>query len=205
VRDLRWIVFDYGGVLAHHQSTADWRVLAEMASVAVDDLSAAYWAERDLYDAGVVDAEQYWTRIGGRVGRVFEPDRIRKLVDMDVRSWLALNPATLTATASLAARGYRLAILSNAPRELAAALRDLPELASFHPKLFSAELKTTKPDQGAYRAVLAALEASADQVAFVDDRPVNVTAAELLGIHGVVFASFPAFVAGLLDKPSDGD
>ena len=46
-----------------------------------------------------------------------------------------------------------------------------------------------KPDPRIYDLALSRLEAQAPQSALVDDTPVNVEAANALGMHGILFES----------------
>jgi beta-phosphoglucomutase-like phosphatase (HAD superfamily) len=87
----------------------------------------------------------------------------------------------------MAAGGHRLAMLSNAPAEVATAVMTLPVAALFEHCLFSCFLGLVKPDPAIYRAVLERLGASPADVIFLDDRPDNVSGALELGIRGVVF------------------
>ena len=43
-------IFDYGGVLVHHQTPADHVRMAEVAGIAVEEFSELYWAARLDYD-----------------------------------------------------------------------------------------------------------------------------------------------------------
>ncbi len=74
-------------------------------------------------------------------------------------------------------RGLRLAILSNAPAEVADEIDEAPWLAAFSRRFFSCRLKAVKPEAAAYRAVLDALGAEPGEVVFFDDRPANVAGA----------------------------
>jgi putative hydrolase of the HAD superfamily len=89
----------------------------------------------------------------------------------------------------LAAAGLPLALLSNAPGELAEAISALPVAAYFGHLLFSCQLKLAKPDPECYNRALARLGASAQDVIFIDDRAENVAAAAALGLRSVHFTS----------------
>ena len=51
----------------------------------------------------------------------------------------------------------------------------------------SAELGVMKPDQRIYRMALESLAVRPEEAIFVDDTPANVEAAQVLGMHGIVF------------------
>ena len=76
--------------------------------------------------------------------------------------------------AGLAAAGQRLAVLSNAPADVAEAVQALPLAGYFEHLVFSCALKSAKPEPECFRATLARLDAGPGEVIFLDDRPDNV-------------------------------
>ncbi len=140
--------------------------------------------------------------MGRRLGRSWDGDRTGELVRLDVASWLHVHPGTTALIEDLAAAGHRLALLSNAPPELAEAVAELPVARLFEHALFSCYLAAAKPDPGCFGQALARLGARASDVTFVDDRPANVAAAAQLGMRVVHFtghASARVQLAGMLD------
>ena len=99
--------------------------------------------------------------------------------------------------AGLAAAGHRLAVLSNAPEDVALAVQALPMAAYFEHLLFSCFLKTAKPEADCFRGALGLLGASPSDVVFLDDRADNVAAAAALGIRSLQFTDAAAARAGL--------
>jgi putative hydrolase of the HAD superfamily len=187
----RWLVCDYGNVLSLPQPAADLERLAGLSGLDTGELTRRYWADREAYDRADLDAAHYWARVtpddrSGTRGPI-DGERLRALIEADIASWTHLNPDTVAATARAARRGYRLALLSNAPIEIARAVEQLPELADFHPRWFSCDLRATKPDPAVYAGVLARLAETGDPVTFIDDRPANVAAAIRAGLHSVLF------------------
>ena len=57
-------IFDYGGVLAHHQTDEDQARLAGIAAIPQERFSSLYWDTRLDYDKGSVTAAEYWQNIG---------------------------------------------------------------------------------------------------------------------------------------------
>jgi len=108
---------------------------------------------------------------------------------VDTEMWLHLDDAAVTAAVGAAERGFRLALFSNAPVEVAAAIDRLEALEPFDPRFFSCNLRSIKPELEAYKRVLSVLEAAPDEVVFFDDRPENVEAAAAIGIRAELFES----------------
>jgi len=194
-----WVVFDYGGVLCTDQPADDRRALAVAAGVDPDDAGAVrrfwagYWRHRDAYDRAELDSPAYWTAVLGA-----EPDDVAAVDRADVTTWSHPYERTLALVPRLADRGTGVALLSNAPAALAAAVDRMSWTDLVPHRFFSCRLRASKPDPAIYRAVLDRLDARPEQVTFVDDRPANVAGAEAVGIRGLLFTD-PTVLAAELD------
>jgi putative hydrolase of the HAD superfamily len=183
---MTWLLCDYGEVLSLPPTEDDWTTLAATAGwdPARGDFQEAYWADRPAYDRADLSVEQYWTRV---LGSPPAPEHLARVIRDDAAGWVHPNPLTVAAAERAGRRGLRLAILSNAPAEVAAAIDAAPWLAPFTRRFFSWQLRAIKPEPAAYQSVLAALGARPEEVVFFDDRPVNVVAAAQLGIDARLF------------------
>jgi putative hydrolase of the HAD superfamily len=184
---MSWVLFDYGGVICTPQPDSDVARLASAAGAPVPAFCDAYWAHRLDYDRAELDGTTYWQKVAAGVGRSFTAAQVAELIRLDIASWLHLRAGTVTLIEDVAAAGYRLALLSNAPAEVAEVVAGLPVAAHFEHCVFSYSLRSVKPEPECYRAVLALLGAGPADVAFLDDRPENVAAAQALGIRSVQF------------------
>jgi putative hydrolase of the HAD superfamily len=184
---MTWVLFDYGGVICQPQPEADVALLARAAGCTLEEFRAGYWAHRLDYDRAELDCAAFWQKVAAGAGRSFTAAQIAELTRLDIASWLHLQPGAVTLIEDLAAAGYRLALLSNAPAEVADVVAALPVAAHFEHCTFSCHLRAVKPEPEIYRAVLTVLHASPGEVIFLDDRPENVASAEALGIRSVRF------------------
>jgi putative hydrolase of the HAD superfamily len=181
-----WLLCDYGEVLSAPPTEGDRAELAALAEWdrARGDFWETYWVDRTAYDRADLTAEQYWSRL---VGHRPTHNQLERLTHRDSASWLHPNQRSLAAAQRARRRGLRLAILSNAPIEVAKGIDGAPWLASFTRRFFSCDLRAVKPEPAAYRAVLAGLGAQPGDVVFFDDRPPNVAAAAEMGIDARLF------------------
>jgi putative hydrolase of the HAD superfamily len=181
-----WVLCDYGEVISLPQSPSDRLDLEEEAGRFGEAFWATYWQHRRGYDRGDTDVVDYWSRVLG-----FRPDhrKLARLIELDVAGWLHTNADTLAATSRAAERGLRLAILSNAPHEVADAIDDAPWASAFSPRLFSSRLRTVKPERAVYVETLRILDVDPSEVTFFDDRPSNVTAATRSGMLAHLFST----------------
>jgi putative hydrolase of the HAD superfamily len=181
---MTWLLCDYGEVLSLPQSPEDLAGIEKVAGRHGDRFWADYWAHRPAYDLADISVADYWSAV---LGQRVEPDQLRRLIELDAASWLHPNALSLEAAGRANARGLRLAILSNAPVEVAAAIDAAEWLQSFAPRLFSCRLRTAKPEPAAFGAALDALKAKPEEVLFFDDRAANVAAARRQGIRSYLF------------------
>ncbi len=180
---MRWLIVDYGCVLSLDQTAEDRAALAEVAGMEQAEFDAGYWAHRDAYDLGAPSVA-YWTRV---LGRLPEGERVARLDALDAASWSHVNPRTERELQEVAGTGVRLALLSNAPEPVAHAIEELPAAKLFESLFFSCTLGLMKPARACYDAVTEALAVDPGELVFVDDRQVNVDAANAAGWDGVLF------------------
>jgi putative hydrolase of the HAD superfamily len=186
---MSWVVFDYGGVLSHLQSGQDQALLARVAGCPAPALASAYWEHRLGYDRGDLDAAMFWQKVASSLGVSFSDAQLAELIRLDIRSWLHLQHETVALAGEVAEAGHRLAMLSNAPLELADAVAAMPFTPIFDELIFSYHLRLTKPDPACFEAALARLGAGQGEVTFLDDRPENVAAAAGAGIRAILFTA----------------
>lgn len=197
-----WVVFDYGAVLSEPQDEGCWAAMRAVSGCEVAALQDGYWAHRDGFDTAELSSTAYWAKV---LGRPVHDVLAAELDRLDVASWSRTRAEVLALLPRLAAADSRLAVLSNAPRPLAAAIRTTEWIGAFAHVLFSCDLGVTKPNPAIYARLLATLDAAPGDVAFVDDREDNVAAAVGAGIDAVLCrdgAVAPADLAGRLGIPA---
>ena len=192
-----WVIFDYGNVISQPQPEEDLAALAREARASVAEFQDAYWPRRIDYDRADLDGWEYWGDVAERLGQRWDDQRITRLMRLDTASWLHLRPGTVALAGELSAAGRRLALLSNAPVEVADAVAQLPLARRFEHLVFSCHVKATKPDPDCYRAALDRLGARPAEVIFIDDRAENVAGARRLGISALQFTDPGTLRAGL--------
>jgi putative hydrolase of the HAD superfamily len=197
-------MFDYGGVISYPPNEQDLERMGGVAGVPVPDLTDVYWQWRGTYDLAELDTSGYWRQVGRSLGRRdFSDTEIAELAALDRESWLRLQAGTVALIEDLAAAGQPLALLSNAPDDLAQAISSLPVAAHFGQLIFSCQLKLAKPDPECYTRALEILGASAADVIFIDDRMENVVGAAALGLRSVHFTSADRIRATVAERLAD--
>jgi putative hydrolase of the HAD superfamily len=106
--------------------------------------------------------------------------------------WSAVNPDMIAWIEKLSNAGIKTAVLSNMHADMADyARRNFRWLVGLNCVTLSAEVRSIKPQPEIYEHCLRELETSPAETLFIDDREVNIKAAEAMGIHGIQFKSLP--------------
>jgi len=184
------IIFDYGGVLAFHQTAADSAGMATISGLPVPVFRQLYWTDRLAYDRGLTTAEDYWSDLARRGGVALDSHQIAQLIEADIESWLKFDSGMYDFAESLRRNGKQVAVLSNMPRELGEALKARTRgFAPFAHLTLSYEVQSVKPEPEIYEHCLAGMGLRPGETLFLDDRIENIRGAERVGIDGVQFTS----------------
>lgn len=99
---------------------------------------------------------------------------------------------------NLKLRGYRIFGLTNWSSETFSLVRPIyPVLDLMEDIVVSGEEKIMKPDPEIFRRAIHRFHIVADETVFIDDNPANVSAAQSLGISGIVFTDLPSLKLSL--------
>ncbi len=182
------VIFDYGGVLVHHQTKADQARMAAMAGVPLTQFTELYWAKRAEYDKDAMTAAEYWRDIAREASVPISTSMIDQLTSKDTESWMQFDEVMWDWIRQLRQLRKQVAILSNMPRELGEALKArTTRLEVFDEITLSYEVRAAKPEPVIYEQCLEGLNALPERTLFLDDRIENVQSAELLGIRAIQF------------------
>lgn len=193
---LRAVVFDRDQTLVHFDPLALGAIEAEIAAIAPTlppRASTAHWtAWPGPWPRTAAEEPQFWAEFWGDFARRYTLDDLcqTQLVAVGSRyhtCFRAFDDAQACLRA-LRSHGLQLAVLTNF---------DLPSIdrtldhAGIDPEQFAVLLSSTttgapKPHRVAFEAVLAALDLPAAACAFVDDLPVHVEGARLVGIRALL-------------------
>ena len=175
---IRAVVFDLGEVLASGEGVTSEP--AKLLGVPEEDFASLYWAGRDEYDAGASDRE-YWEPILVGLGKPAAVETIQQLAKLDADLWLQMRPAARRLLADVRAAGLGVAVLSNAPFNIDVGLVNADFAHEADHWFISAAMGVGKPDRRAFPRVAEVLELEPYEIAFIDDRQINVEAAERVG------------------------
>lgn len=171
---IRAVVFDLGGVLVTGEGVIERP--AELLGVDPAAFEKAYWAGRRRYDEGASDSA-YWGPVLEAVGKPAALETVQQLAKMDAELWLQIRPEARQLLRDVRESGRPVAVLSNSPFSLDLGLLDCDFADEADHWFMSASMGVAKPHRGAYERVTEVLELEPYEIAFIDDRGENVTAA----------------------------
>ena len=201
---LRAVVFDYGMVLTGPQDPTAYAELLRITGLTSARLDSFYWADRHAYDEGKLTGLAFWQKISRDAGLNLDQSAIEELNLWDARMWTTQNDAMLAWQQQLKKRGILTAILSNMGDNVHANMeREFDWLSQFDALVWSYQLLMAKPDPAIYRYVLKELGTRPEETLFIDDRQVNVDAADAMGMRGVLFSTVEKLRADLMASGLD--
>jgi putative hydrolase of the HAD superfamily len=195
---LRAVVFDYGMVLTGPQDPEALAALLRITGLPFERFETLYWADRHAFDEGKLTGLEFWEKLPRQAGLNLPPGTVEELNLLDARMWTTQNPVMLDWQLRLKQCGILTAILSNmGDNVLANMKREFDWLPRFDVLVWSFQLRVAKPDPAIYRHVLNELGTRPEETLFLDDKLVNVEAAQALGIKAIQFSTVDKLRADL--------
>ena len=181
------MILDYGEVISKPPDPAAFATMAAMLALPLDRFRTLYASLRHAYDRGDLEGNEYWMGIAREAGVDLSATEAVQLRDMDVAMWSRLNQSVLRWAGRLRSSGVKTAVLSNMHRDMVQKIRSEPVWTDgFDCLTLSSEIGTAKPEAAIFSHCLECLQVAPHEALFVDDRAVNVQAAQELGIRGIV-------------------
>lgn len=183
---IRAIIFDYGGVLMRTADPTPRRDMERRFNLAPGSsrdlvFGSSRWDEVQL---GHISSGEFWDDLGGKLG--LGADELEAFRE---GFWAGdrLDEELVTLIRRLRDKGYRTALLNNAPADLRRYVEELGIADAFDVTVISGGEGVMKPDPAIYELALERLGVAAGEAIFVDDMRENVEAARRLGVHAVRF------------------
>jgi putative hydrolase of the HAD superfamily len=203
---LRAVIFDYGMVLTDEKDAEAHAALLRITGLPLERFETLYWADRHAYDEGTLTGLEFWKKLIHDAGLKLGAESAEELNRWDARMWTTQNPAMLAWQLELKKRGILTAILSNmGDNVLEKMMREFDWLPRFDVLVWSFQLRMAKPDPAIYHHVLKELGVSAEEALFIDDKLVNVHAAQTLGMQAIQFTNVERLRVDLIAAGLDSE
>jgi putative hydrolase of the HAD superfamily len=186
-------------VLTGQQDPESHSDLLRTTGLPADRFEPLYWADRHAYDEGKLTGLAFWQKFARDAGLNLSPAAIDELNHVDARMWTTQNPAMLAWQQQLKQHGLLTAILSNMGDNVLANIeREFLWIHNFDALVWSFQHQMAKPDPAIYRLVLEKLNVRPEESLFLDDKLVNIEAAQALGMHAIQFSTVDKLRADLV-------
>ena len=187
---LRAVIFDYGMVLTGPRDPEAHAALLRISGLPLERFENFYWADRHAYDEGKLSGITFWQKLVRDAGLNLKPGTVEELSALDARMWTTENAAMLAWQQKLMQRGVLTAILSNMGDNVLASLeREFDWIHRFDVLIWSYQWHMAKPAPAIYRLCLDKLGVRPEEALFLDDKLVNVEAAQALGMKALQFTT----------------
>ena len=187
---LRAVVFDYGMVLTGPQDPEAHAALQRITGLSLERFESQYWANRHAYDEGKLTGLAFWRKFLEDAALDLPAGTAEELNRWDARMWTTQNAAMLAWQLKLKQRGLLTAILSNMGDNVLENMeREFDWLPRFDVLIWSFQLRIAKPDPAIYLHILKELGTRPEEALFLDDRLINVEAAQALGMVAIQFST----------------
>ena len=188
--EIRAVILDYGEVLCHTPSMATIARLAALFQLDPRTFLPNYLQTRASYDRGDLLSGEYWQQFATQAGVIVGDDEVEQARQLDLELWGDINDAMIRWVQDLHSAGFKTAILSNMPADMATHMRkNFAWLSYFDHHIFSGEVRSVKPEPAIYQHCLEALGVRPGAALFIDDREINLEQARAAGIHTIRFQS----------------
>jgi putative hydrolase of the HAD superfamily len=186
---LRAVVFDYGMVLTGVPDLDAHDAMIRITGLPADRFESLYWTDRHAYDEGKLTGIEFWRKLVREAGLPENQKTVEELNDWDARMWTTENPAMLEWQLRLKERGVKTAILSNMGDNVLERIeREFDWIHRFDVLVWSFQLHMAKPDPAIYHYTLDKLGTQPEETLFLDDKLVNVEAANAMGMKAFQFS-----------------
>jgi putative hydrolase of the HAD superfamily len=177
-------------VLTGPPDPAAYKQLLAITGLTSAQLDKYYWADRHAYDEGKLTGLAFWQKILADAKLKLYPSAAEELSLWDARMWTTQNGDMLDWQQQLSQAGILTAILSNIGDSVLENMqREFTWLDRFDVLVWSYQLRMAKPEAAIFHHVLKQLGTQPEETLFIDDKSINVEAAEALGIRGLVFTT----------------
>jgi putative hydrolase of the HAD superfamily len=188
--EIRAVILDFGEVLCHLPSADTIARLAFLFQLDPRTFLPIYLETRAPYDRGDLLPGEYWRKFAEQAGVKITAAAIEQARQLDLELWSHINDAMILWVQQLHAAGFKTAILSNMPTDMATHVRNnFAWISHFDHHIFSGEVRSVKPEPEIYEHCIDALGVKPSEALFIDDRDINLEQARAAGIHGIRFQS----------------
>lgn len=185
---IKAIIFDFAGVIG---TNGFWTWLEKNVQN-IESQKEYFLAISNDVDKGIIEEKAFVSFVSEKTGRIKEE------IWPEVYEKIKINDELLVFT-QLLRKKYKIGLLSNFVYEW---LHELLTKHDLHPYfdevIISAKEKLIKPEPEIFLKILSLLKIQPDEAIFVDDKKINVDAANRIGLKGILYTDIKKFKKDLI-------
>jgi len=187
MKSIKAVIWDLSGVVLLTIKGTFNSLLAERLGAPLKDIERIMsLEENDLWDMDEIDDDTFYTFLLNELNMPMEKKSI--LIKFAFDDFYI--DQEMLAYIKKIRKSFTTALLTNFPAHVHDSMKtDWIVDGAFDHMIASCDVKLVKPDPAIYKLTLARVGCLAEESVFIDDREINVKAAEKLGINGIVYQS----------------
>jgi len=184
---IKAVIWDLAGVVLHTVKGTFNSLLAERLGAPISEIERLFSTkENDLWDIDEMDDDAFYTFL---LNELKMPMNKKLIIRKFVLEDFYIDQEMLTYIKK-AQKSFITVLLTNFPVHVHDFMKtDWIVDGVFDHMIASCDVKLLKPDPAIYTLTLARIGCLAEESVFIDDREINVKAAQKLGINGIVYQS----------------
>ena len=184
---IKAVIWDLAGVVLRTVKGTFNSLLAERLGAPISEIERLFSTkENDLWDMDEMDDDAFYTFL---LEELKMPMKKKSIIRKFVLEDFYIDQEMLTYIKEIQ-KSFTTVLLTNFPAHVHDFMKtDWIVDGAFDHMIASCDVKLLKPDPAIYTLTLARIGCLAEESVFIDDREINVKAAQKMGINGIVYQS----------------
>ena len=192
---IKGIIWDLAGVLLHTPLGGFNEMLAERLGIPLEEVNRVMdTPENTRWDMAEISDDEFYDFV---LRELNQPAHKKAMIRKFVVDDFFIDPVLLAYIRGLRV-SYTSALLTNFPSHVHEFMRTAWRVdGAFDLMVASCDVKLIKPDARIYHLTLERMNLPAEAVVFIDDRLINVCAAQAVGIRSILYQNRTQVIADL--------
>jgi epoxide hydrolase-like predicted phosphatase len=189
-------IFDIGGVLLRWTNLPLFEDVDQTLRITEEQRNEHWLKYMDVLEVGKITEKEFWegfikdTKAEGTLPS-------ESLLQRQFKKRFTVDIEMIKIPHKLQENGLKIGIISNTIAPHAEVIKNSQSFEGFDEFILSNEVGFRKPEKEIYELAAKRLGVKPEEAFFVDDLPVNVSGANAVGIHGILFENREIFLNDL--------
>lgn len=185
--DIKWIIFDLGGIVVPESKGLIDKSIAEYLNISVSQFQELTEEYMHQVTTGDISLFGFYSILIKRLKVSVSPESVLEKHISMFKNVSTRQDSDIIHIINLLKKNYNVGCLTNTEIEVADVNRTTGLFEYFQKVYLSTEIGLRKPNMDIYHFLLADLNCSPQEVVFIDDKHENVESAKSIGINAIQF------------------